>query len=125
METMKKKDDIEELLKSFEEAGIKRTEALKKNKSRIANVNYDKMIEIVKRLRTMNALPELARFYEHPDIHFRILAAAYLLPVYEERSIRVLQEISEMKGLKNSEAFCAEMTIQEWEKGHLRNFYTL
>lgn len=122
---MKKKDDLEELLKSFEEAEIKRSEALKVNKSRIANANFDKVQEIVKRLRTMNALPELARFYEHPEIHLRISAAAYLLPVYEERSIRVLQEISEMKGLKNMEAFCAEMTIQEWEKGHLRNFYTL
>lgn len=122
METMKKEVDVKELLKLFEEAGLKRSEALKMYKSRIANANYDKMAEIAKKLRAANSLHELAVYYDHPDISFRTGVAAYLLPVYEEKSLKVLREISEMGGIGSLNA---EMTIKEWENGNLRNYYTL
>lgn len=122
METMKKIKNVKEALELFESAAMERSEALKMSNSKKANRNYDKMAIIVKYLRENKSLHELAVFYQHPDICLRSSAAAYLLPLYEEKSIDVLQEIAEMKGI---EGFNAEMTIKEWKKGNLHDFYTL
>lgn len=121
METMRKINDLKEALKLFEDAAIKRGEAIRNGRSKIANRNYDKMADIAKYLRANNSLHELSIFYIHPDIALR-LSAAYLLPVYEKESIKVLKEIAKMDGI---ESFNAEMTIKEWKNGNLRNYYTL
>lgn len=121
METMRKINNLKEALKFFEDAAIKRGEAIREGHSKIANRNYDKMTDIAKYLRANNSLHELSIFYIHPDIALR-LSAAYLLPVYEKESIKVLKEVAKMDGI---ESLNAEMTIKEWKNGNLRNYYTL
>jgi hypothetical protein len=44
------------------------------------------------------------------------------LPVDEKQSLDILKEIANMK-IRGS--LDAEMTIQEWKNGNLRNFYTV
>lgn len=114
--------NVKDALELFEKAAIKQSEAIDKGNSKVANYNYDKMVEVAKFLRANKSLNELSVFYEHPNISVRLFAAAYLLPAYEKRSLKVLYEISQMRGL---ESLNAEMTIQEWQNGNLRNYYTL
>ena len=109
-------------MKLFEDAAIKQEEAISMGKSKIANRNYDKIAEVIKYLRINKTLDKLSVFYIHPNQSVRSWAAAYLLPVNEKESIKVLKKIANRKG---PGAFDAKMTIQEWENGNLRNFYTL
>lgn len=114
--------NVKDALELFEKAAIKQSEAIDKGNSKVANYNYDIMVEVAKFLRANKSLKELSVFYEHPNISVRSFAAAYLLPIDEENSIRVLDEIVKMKVLGS---FDAKMTIQEWKNGNLRNYYTL
>ena len=115
-------DSVKEAVILFEDCATKRALALQEGKSKIANRNFDKLVLIAKYLREQKALCELARFYEHPIIGVRITVAAYLLPIYEKKSISVLKEIVKMKVVGS---FDAEMLIKEWEKGNLQDFYTV
>ena len=73
-------------------------------------------------LRKKHELSQLATFYTHPNINVRLAAAAYLLPVDEKQSLKVLKEIAQAKVF---ESLDAQMTIREWKNGNLKNFYTL
>ena len=119
---MKKEMTVESALKSFEELELKRDDALENGNSRVANRCYDKVQEIAKFLREAQDLSQLAVFYDHPNLGVRLSAAAFLLPLYEKRSLKVMKEISKHKGIA---AFEAEMTIKAWKKGDLKDFYTL
>lgn len=122
IETLKTIKDIKEALELFETAAIKQGEAISNGNSKIANHNYDKMATVIKFLRTHKSLHELSKFYTHNNISVRLWTAAYLLPVDEKKSLDILKEIVNMK-IRGS--LDAEMTIQEWKNGNLRNFYTL
>lgn len=122
MGTMRKIKDVKDALGLFEEAAIKQGEAIGEGNSKVANRNYDKIAEVAKFLRANKCIKELSVFYEHSNVSVRLFAAAYLLPVDEERSIKVLDEIVKMKVLGSLDA---KMTIQEWKNGNLRNYYTL
>lgn len=119
---MRKIKDVKDALGLFEEAAIKQGEAIDEGNSKAANRNYDKIAEVAKFLRANKCIKELSVFYEHSNVSVRLFAAAYLLPVDEKRSLEVLYEISQMRGI---ESHNAKMTIQEWKNGNLRNYYTL
>lgn len=114
--------NIDEALSLFEKAAIEQGEAIKLGKHKKANRNYDKMKNVVIYLRNNESLNRLSIFYVHPNVSVRTWAASYLLPLYEKESIRVLKEIVKMNILGSLDA---EMTIKEWKKGNLCNFYTL
>ena len=123
MEAMRKIKKLERALEIFEDAAIKHADAItQKGSNKIANRNYDKILAVAQYLRENKLLPELSVFYTHPNLSVRSWAAAYLLPVYEEKSIKILEEIAKLEGL---EAFNAEILIKEWRKGNLHDFYTL
>jgi len=123
MEAMRKIKNLKEALEIFEDAAIKHSDAItQKGSSKIANRNYDKISAVAMYLRENKLLPELSVFYTHSNLSVCLWAAAYLLPVYEEESIKILEEIAKLEGL---EAFNAEILIKEWRKGNLHDFYTL
>lgn len=115
-------ENVREALKLFEDAAIKQGDASNTGKSNVANRNYKKIATIVSYLKANGALNELTVFYVHSNLFVRTWAAAYLLPLYEKRSLEVLKEIANMNALGSLEA---EMTIKEWKNGNLKNFYTL
>lgn len=121
METMRIKN-VEIALQLFEEAAIKQGEASKLGKGKEANRYYDKIGTIVTYLKSNRCLERLSLYYTHPDLSVRSWAAAYLLPLYEKESLKVLKEISKMKVFGSLDA---KLTIQEWKNGNLRDFYTL
>ncbi|HJA55866.1 MULTISPECIES: DUF2019 domain-containing protein [Bacteroides] len=120
---MRKIKNLKEALEIFEDAAIKQADAImQKGSSKIANRNYDKILSVAQYLRENKLLPELSVFYMHPNLSVRSWAAAYLLPVYEEESIKILEEIAKFEGFG---ALDADILIKEWKKGKLRDFYTL
>lgn len=121
METMKE-ITIEQALILFEQNCVKQEYALYNGDSKLANHCYDKIGEMVSFLRKKHELSQLATFYTHPNINVRLAAAAYLLPVDEKQSLKVLKEIAQAKVF---ESLDAQMTIREWKNGNLKNFYTL
>ena len=113
---------IEEALAIFEKSAAKHGEASFEGQARIANYNYDRMAKVVSFLKSQNSLAALSIFYSHPNIAVRSWAAAYLLPVYEKKSIKILKEIVKLHVFGSLDA---EMTIKEWKNGNLKNFYTV
>ena len=122
METMKKVESVEQALILFEKYSIKRGEAMNSGDSKSANRCFDNIVDIAKFLREEKQLSQLAIFYNHSNPFVRLDAAAYLLPVFEKESLKVMKKNSKENGIVSLNA---EMTIKEWEKGNLRNFYTL
>lgn len=122
METMKKIDNIQQALDLFEKYSISQGKALDVGNSRVANYNYDRIEDVVRYLREKKELSRLSVFYTHSNAYVKLGAAAYLLPVFEKESLKVMKEIVKTKGILSLDA---EMTIKEWKKGNLRNFYTL
>ena len=96
METMKKIDNIQQALDLFEKYSISQGKALDVGNSRVANYNYDRIEDVVRYLREKKELSRLSVFYTHSNAYG-----------------------------KQDSALDAEMTIKEWKKGNLRNFYTL
>lgn len=121
METMRKINNVEEALALFQDAAIKHEEASKEGNYKVVNLNYGKIADAVKFLKERCELDKLSVFYNHPSAGVCVFAAAYLLPVFEDDSIRVLRKISKGKGLNS---VTAEMTLKEWLNGNLRDFYT-
>ena len=113
---------VEQALSLFEKYAIIRGNALNEGNSRIANKCYDKLRKITTYLKKEKQLSQLSTFYNHHNLHVRSVAAAYLLPIFEEKSIKVLKEIAKLHVFGS---FDAEMTIKEWKNGNLKNFYTV
>ena len=122
METMKPVKTVERALGLFEKYSISKGEAIDSGNSKVANKNYDRIESIVKFLRENQELSQLAVFYNHPNAHVRLNAAAYLLPVFEKESLKIMKNITKEKGIVSLDA---EMTIKEWKNGNLKSFYTL
>lgn len=113
---------VEQALILFEQNCIKRGDALYEGNSKLANRCYDKIRSLASFLRKESKLSQLAAFYTHPNLNVRLTAAAYMLPVDEKQSLKVLKEIAQKKVFGSLDA---QMTIREWKNGNLKNFYTL
>lgn len=114
---MKNKLEIPELLAAFEEASKKHADALEKGDHKTVNRNYDKIVQIVNTLRSLDKIDYLLSFLNHTSTGVRLAAAAFLLSTYEKEAVAVLEEI------KNGDSFQsldAEMTLEEWRKGNLK-----
>lgn len=87
--------------------------------SKIANLAYANMVKAYEYLKTQKAFEEMKLLLINEDTFVRLWSASYLLNVYEEEALIVLEEI---KNEKRAHSFIAEMTIEEWKKGNL-NFF--
>lgn len=119
---MKEIENTQQALDLFEKYSISRGKALETGNSKVANYNYDRIENVIRFLREKKELSKLSVFYNHLNAFVKLDAAAYLLPVFEKESLKVMKEIMKVEGIVS---FDAEMTIKEWKNGNLRNFYTL
>jgi HEAT repeat protein len=69
-------------------------------------------------LKKTDQIALLIQLLGDTNLSVRIWAAAYLLPINEERALEVLNEASKDNGII---AFNAKITIDEWKKGHLKS----
>lgn len=119
---MKKIQDVDSALRQFEAAAMARHRALTEGIKKHANKEFDAIQAAAVFLRGHSALPRLQELLDHLEKCVRGAAAAYYLPVDEARAIQVLEEVAHDTSVTG---FNAHMTLQEWRKGNLRNFYTL
>jgi trans-aconitate methyltransferase len=115
---MKKIKDIDTALEVFKEAAKVHGEATETGNYKLGNKNYDLIVKAVAYLKELNQTAQLYQLLDNINLSVRIWAATYLLPVDEKDALKVLDEASKGKGIISLNA---ELTIQEWKKGHLTN----
>ena len=116
---MAKIKDIVAAKALFVEAAIKHAEATKEADYKTGNKNFLKKIAAVSYLKEHNSIHELLQYLNHNDVGVRLAAATYLLPQYEEKGIKVLEEIAKIAG---PPSFDAKMTLREWRNGNLKSY---
>jgi hypothetical protein len=105
--------DIKAALDLFEAAAIKNAAATEEGNYRVGNKEYDKISKAVAFLKEQNQLESLSGLLTNDSVGVRLWAASYLLPIFEEKALLVLQEISDGTGILS---FDAKMTLSEWKK---------
>jgi hypothetical protein len=112
--------DINTALELFKGAATIHGECTENGNYKLANKNYDKIVKAVDYLKKESKRDYLYQFLGDLNIWVRGWSALYLLPLYEEDALKVLNIIAAGKGIVSS---VAETTIQEWEKGNLKSLY--
>ena len=107
----------------FLETALRRAEFLREHESKKANKEYDKLHRLKNKLRELPDKGDslLKRIVSHSDLDVRILAAAALLAVDEPYAISVLEDVSARDA--GLQSFTAEMTLREWRKGSIRDYW--
>lgn len=80
--------DIPELLAAFEDASEKHASALEKGDHKTVNKNYDKIVQIVNTLKSLDKIDYLLGFLGHSSIGVRLAAASFLLSTYLRDQVR-------------------------------------
>ena len=106
----------------FKEAAIIHGEATEQENYKLGNKNYDKIVKSIHYLKSENAIGLLHQFLDDPNMSVRTWSAAYLLPLYEQDALKALNYIANAKGITSGNA---ATTIEEWEKGNLKNIRDL
>jgi hypothetical protein len=112
------------LERKFRDAAFRRAEFLANNESGRANREFDKQTKL--RKEGLRSLPDkgegiLKRLIADAEGNPEVLntAASNLLAVDEPYAIAVLEKVAQGTGFS---VLDAQMTIQEWKKGKLREF---
>jgi hypothetical protein len=116
-------DEEESVEQDYLIAAVRRSQFLREGKSERANWEYDRLHDLLK--NRMRKLPDrgeaaLKRIAQHDDLQVCMHAASALLAVDEDFAIRLLEQIAARKG---SGSFTAEMTLKEWRKGKMREYW--
>ena len=98
-------------------AAIKYGEATQEGDNKVVNKNYKLIDSIFRKLKTENRLSELVLLMDHVNEDVKMWAATHLLVFDEQKAKQVLSEIA--KDTTSLNAYEAEMTLKEWEKGNL------
>jgi hypothetical protein len=109
--------NLEIALVLFEEAAIKHAEATEQGDYKTGNKNYKDIAKVIEYLKLNNQLLSLKQFLNNSSVGVRMWSATYLLPLIENESLKVLNEISNMQGIHS---LTAKTTISEWQKGNLK-----
>ena len=114
--------DVDNALEYFREAAAIHGEATESGNYKLGNKNYDLIVKSIDYLIKESAIDHLLKFLDDPNISVRVWAAAYLLPIYEKEALNTLLSIMQGNGII---AGNAQITIQEWKKGNLKNIREL
>lgn len=106
------------MFEEYIDAILKREKALETGNARVANRYYDKIADIIDKLKEENTkeLMKLKPLLEHEEVSVRFTTAFYLLQIIPEDAERILEDISQTR---NRSSFEAEMTLREWRKGNI------
>lgn len=109
--------NIETALEFFLEASVKQVEATEIGDYKSANKYYDRIIKSTNFLKDENAIDRLLDYLSSPYVGVRLWSACFLLPLYEQKGIKILKDIAKTKGIHS---LTAETTLSEWKKGNLK-----
>ena len=86
--------------------------------SDLANRSYEQLANIYRSLRERGERERLIPLLEDADPAVRSWAASHALEFASERAVSVLTALA--AGPPSPERLSAQMTLQEWRKGHLK-----
>jgi Domain of unknown function (DUF2019) len=89
---------------------------------RKTNRFYDETYKLFKELKASGheGIEALRKLLDHPDEYVRVKAAIFLLSVDTNKARNILQETSCLPGIFG---FSTALTLKEWDKGKLRDYY--
>ena len=97
----------------------KHGEATLSGDSKVANIAYDKMIEVVKRIHELDSEGKVfLGLLKHENESVKLWSATHALFINEPIAIQTLQEIAKNSGIFS---FSASMVVEEWGKGALES----
>ena len=114
----------ESVEREFLQAAVKRSQLLQAGEPRKANKEYDTIYRLKGKLRQLpdRGAAALKRISTTEDPDVQIMAAAALLALDEPFATELLERIRDSNpGLP---AFTAEMTLQEWNNGSIREYWS-
>ena len=114
---MKAIKDLSAAITLFKEAAAKQAQGTEIGNSKMANRNYDILINIINYLKQNDSLDKLLELLEDQNVGVRIWAAAYLLPIHEKEATMVLKEIEKGSDIHSLDA---ETTLSEWRRGNIK-----
>ena len=108
---------IEKAVSIFEESASIHAKASIIGDYKVANKNYDKVMDAIVFLHEVGHLSDLYALLNHDDIGVRLSAAYALLLVCEDRSKAVLSALAHDNfGILSLNA---EMVLEQWKEGKL------
>lgn len=107
----------EKSMKKFVEASVKYGEAIECGNSQKANRQSKIIREIRKQLNETKELEILIPLLEHNNNYVKLNAASSLIMELPNKSIQVLEQLQNKKGLFALEA---QMFLKEWQKGNIK-----
>ncbi|MGZ3751759.1 MAG: hypothetical protein ACXVPV_16885 [Bacteroidia bacterium] len=110
--------DADDALRVFKEATTIHGECTENGNYKLGNKNYDKIVKAVEYLKREDKRDHLYQFLEDKNIWVRLWSAVYLLSLYENEALKVLNEAAATKGIAGGSA---RTTVDEWKKGNLKN----
>lgn len=108
--------DIKKAINRFEDSAKRQGEATESGEYDVSNSCYDEIVDAYEFLKAEKALENISTLLLSPSVGVRLWAAFYLLPVDENRSLSILEEIEKGDGIHS---LTAQTTISEWKKGNL------
>lgn len=115
-----KEINIDKIVSNFENFCIQNDVAAQARNSKLANKYAKKIINCYLQLKELGKVNELYKLLKSENENVRLWAATHTLQTNEAEAKRVLEELAAEPGLN---AFSAEMTLSEWEKGNLKLTY--
>ena len=112
--------DTEKIVSDFENFCIQNDIAAQALNPKLANKYAKKIINCYLQLKELGKTNELSRLLNSENENVCLWAATHALPTNEAEAKQVLQQLAVKSGLN---AFSAEMTLSEWEKGNLKLTY--
>jgi Domain of unknown function (DUF2019) len=115
-----KEVDTDKIVAEFESFCIKNDTAAQALNPKLANKYAKKIINCYLQLKELGKTNELSKLLKSENENVRVWAATHTLPTNEVEAKQVLHELAAKPGLN---AFSAEMTLRQWEKGNLKLTY--
>ena len=112
--------NTDKIVSDFENFCIQNDIAARTRNSKLANKYAKKIINCYLQLKELGEVIALSKLLESDNENVRLWAATHTLCTNEAKAKRVLQELAVKPGFN---AFSAEMTLREWEKGSLKLGY--
>jgi|SRR5450432_2536285 Domain of unknown function (DUF2019) len=117
-----KEVDTDKIVAEFESFCIKNDTAAQALNSKLANKYAKKIINCYLQLKELGKTNELSKLLKSENENVRVWAATHTLSTNEVEAKQVLNELVAKPGLN---AFSAEMTLRQWERGNLNLAYDI
>jgi hypothetical protein len=115
-----KEISVAKIVSDFEKYCIQNDVAGQSLNPKLANKYAKKIINCYLQLRELGKISELSSLLNSENENVRLWAATHTLRTNEAEAKRILHDLAGKSGLN---AFSAEMTLSEWEKGNLKLTY--